>query len=59
VSAQGSLGTATGILQSVQSHKISLPVIGSVSILTAGLGFGLIYFLFLRKRGGRTVTVTG
>ena len=55
MSAQGSPGTATGILNSIQTDKINLPLIGSVSILSVVIGAGLLYFVFGRKKKGTVI----
>ena len=56
-SSQGSPGTATGFLNSLQGNKINLPVVGSVSVLTVGIGALLTYFLLFRGRKSGGVKV--
>lgn len=56
--AQGGTGTATGIINSLQSSSISLPLIGSVSIISVVIGAGLLYLAFGRKKGSKVINIS-
>lgn len=46
------------LLENLQSKGITLPIIGGVSLLTAGVLGTAIWFFFLRKRGRKITVIT-